>query len=152
MGIWNRTKEIKLNLEIDVKPGFYMWYDENVNDEMKNKLDDFVNWVYNNYNVSTPVYINCINENFVKCDDDDDVEQGYVFQWANFDDYPNLHNDETCPVIELPVKEEIWSFEDILFSLMEAISCYFAWCLNEIDTFTIDEEEINTILDKYLEA
>ncbi len=151
MSIWNKTNEIKLNLEIDVKPGFYMWYDENVNEEMKKKLDDFVNWVYNNYNVMTPVYINCVNENYVTCENDE-TEQGYIFNWGDFDNYPNVRNEEICPVIELPVKEDEWSFEDILFSLMEAISCYFAWCLNEIDTFTVDEEEINSILNKYLEA
>lgn len=151
MSIWNKTNEIKLNLEIDVKPGFYMWYDENVNEEMKKKLDDFVNWVYNNYNVMTPVYINCVNEDYVTCENDE-TEQGYIFNWGDFDNYPNVRNEEICPVIELPVKEDEWSFEDILFSLMEAISCYFAWCLNEIDTFTVDEEEINSILNKYLEA
>lgn len=151
MSIWNKTNEIKLNLEIDVKPGFYMWYDENVNEEMKKRLDDFVNWVYNNYNVMTPVYINCVNEDYVTCENDE-TEQGYIFNWGDFDNYPNVRNEEICPVIELPVKEDKWSFEDILFSLMEAISCYFAWCLNKIDTFTVDEEEINNILNKYLEA
>ncbi len=149
MKIWNKTQDIKLDVKLDEKPGFYMWYEDEVDKDTKDALDEFVNWVFNNYNVTTPVYINCVNKDYVTYENDDN-EQGYIFNWYTTKKVETIDNIDDCPDILLPVKIGEWEFEDILRSLVEAITLYFAWCLNELnDNFTVDEEEVQEIIDKY---
>jgi hypothetical protein len=56
-------------------------------------------------------------------------------------------------VIELPVRTENWTMEEILASFMEAISCYFAWLTNQMEEgFEPDLEQVEEILQKYLQS
>ena len=78
---------------------------------------------------------------------------GYKFYWVDFDTYPVFEKEEDIPVIELPVRTEVWTIEEILASFMEAISCYFAWLTNQMEEgFEPDLEQVEEILQKYLQS
>ena len=66
-------------------------------------------------------------------------------------DYPAFYNWDDIPVIELPVRMEHWTLEEILTSFIEAISQYFAWLTNTIaDDTEPDEREVEEVLQAYL--
>ena len=55
------------------------------------------------------------------------------FVLANKLSYWCFEKEEDIPVIELPVRTEHSSMEQILTSFIEAISYYFAWLTNRLD-------------------
>jgi hypothetical protein len=76
---------------------------------------------------------------------------GYRFYWADFTSYPEFNNPDDIPVIELPVRLENWTIEEILTSFIEAITQYFAWLTNTItDDTKPDEGEEEEVLQAYL--
>jgi hypothetical protein len=76
---------------------------------------------------------------------------GYRFYWADFASWPVFDNPEDIPVIELPVRTEKWTMEEILTSFIEAISQYFAWLTNTITERTEpNEAEVEEVLQAYL--
>lgn len=60
-------------------------------------------------------------------------------------------NPDDIPVIELPVRTEYWTIEEILTSFIEAITQYFTWLTNSItDVAKPDESEVEEVLQTYL--
>ena len=75
------------------------------------------------------------------------------FYWSDFDTYPIFENIDNIPEIRLPVRTEKSTMEEILTSLIEAITCYFAWICNEIsESYIPNEEEVEEILQEYLKV
>jgi hypothetical protein len=60
--------------------------------------------------------------------------------------FPVFDNWDDLPVIELAVRTEKWSMEEILTSFIDAISMYYAWLSNTLNGDTLpqlpDAEEI----------
>ena len=75
---------------------------------------------------------------------------GYKFYWADWKPYPVLENWDDIPVIELPVRMEHSSMEEILFSFIEAISCYYAWLTNVPGDYLPRENQTAEVLYTYL--
>ena len=73
---------------------------------------------------------------------------GYRFYWADFKNYPAFDDPDDIPVIELPVRTEHYSIEEIVSSFIEAISLYFAWLTNR--ELTVDPNETEEVLQAYL--
>ena len=78
--------------------------------------------------------------------DADGKRVGYKFYWADFD--PVFENPDDIPVIELPVRTEHWTMEEILASFIEAISQYFMWLTN-IPITEPNQDEIEEVLQAY---
>jgi len=77
---------------------------------------------------------------------------GYRFYWVDFDTYPVFEKEADIPVIELPVRTEHSTMEEILASFIEAISCYFAWITNQMEEgYQPDLEQVEEILQAYLQ-
>jgi hypothetical protein len=77
---------------------------------------------------------------------------GYRFYWADFKSFPRFDNEADIPVIELPVRMEHWTMEEILLSFICGISQYYAWLTNTItDTYEPDEAEAEEVLEAYLQ-
>ena len=56
-------------------------------------------------------------------------------------------------MIELPVRTECWTMEEILASFIEAITCYFAWLTNQMqEGFRPDPDQVEEILQMYLQS
>ena len=63
-----------------------------------------------------------------------------------------MENPDDIPVIELPVRMERRTQEDMLTSFIEAISLYFVWLMNEItDEVQPDPGEVEEVLQAYLQ-
>jgi hypothetical protein len=76
---------------------------------------------------------------------------GYKFYWADFESFPVFDNWDDLPVIELPVRTEYYTLEEILASFIEAITLYFAWLTNTItEDYKPDLDTVDQILQNYL--
>ena len=76
---------------------------------------------------------------------------GYLFYWAAFQKYPVFENPDDIPVIELPVRMERYSLEEILISFIQGISCYYHWLSGgDMAGYRCSEEEAGAILEVYL--
>lgn len=148
--IWNQIKDINIVLSSNLKNEFTCKFDSKVPEEMKAKLLQFVGWVEKTYGLKTPVYVQFEQKNYVLTEDRERV--GYLFYWADFDNYPNFDDEEDIPVIVLPVKDEQWTYEEIIGSFVEALTDYYAWCLNIIEDYELDEEEVEEIAESYLKT
>lgn len=148
--IWNQIKDINIVLSSNLKNEFTCKFDSKVPEEMKAKLLQFVGWVEKTYGLKTPVYVQFEQKNYVLTEDRERV--GYLFYWADFDNYPNFDDEENIPVIVLPVKDEQWTYEEIIGSFVEALTDYYAWCLNIIEDYELDEEEVEEIAESYLKT
>lgn len=148
--IWNQIKDINIVLSSNLKNEFTCKFDSKVPEEMKSKLLQFVGWVEKTYGLKTPVYVQFEQKNYVLTEDRERV--GYLFYWADFDNYPNFDDEEDIPVIVLPVKDEQWTYEEIIGSFVEALTDYYAWCLNIIEDYELDEEEVEEIAESYLKT
>ena len=77
---------------------------------------------------------------------------GYRFYWADFASYPVFENPDDIPVIELPVRLERYTMEQVLTSFIEAISAYYAWLTNSLTDGTApDDGEVEEVLQAYLQ-
>lgn len=148
--IWNQIKDLNIVLSSNLKNEFTCKFDSKVPEEMKAKLLQFVGWVEKTYGLKTPVYVQFEQKNYVLTEDRERV--GYLFYWADFDNYPNFDDEEDIPVIVLPVKDEQWTYEEIIGSFVEALTDYYAWCLNIIEDYELDEEEVEEIAESYLKT
>ena len=148
--IWNQIKDINIVLSSNLKNEFTCKFDSKVPEEMKAKLLQFVGWVEKTYGLKTPVYVQFEQKNYVLTEDRERV--GYLFYWADFDNYPNFDDEEDIPVIVLPVKDEQWTYEEIIGSFVEALTDYYAWCLNIIEDYELDEKEVEEIAESYLKT
>ena len=78
---------------------------------------------------------------------------GYRFYWAKFASFPVFEKEEDLPVIELPVRMEYWTLEEVLTSFIEAISDYFTWLMNEsVTSHELNEHEVEEVLQAYLNS
>ena len=69
---------------------------------------------------------------------------------ADFKNYPNIYSEDEFPSIELPVSKNKWSVDKILTSFIEALSMYYAWCLNIMhDNYEVDNSLVDSILKEY---
>ena len=76
---------------------------------------------------------------------------GYRFYWADFASYPVFNNPDDIPVVELPVRMEHWTIEEILLSFIEAISQYYIWLMNrDVADYIFDENDAEEVLEAYL--
>lgn len=110
---------------------------------------DFVYWVEDHYNLPVTLWVDFRYRHYLLTRDRKRV--GYKFYWADFENYPTFTKEADIPVIELPVRTEKWTIEEILTSFAEGLTHYFAWLCNEhIPDFIPDEALAEQILQEYL--
>ena len=145
--IWNQIKNKQiLNCNLELKNEFITYFDKKINNELKTKLLSFVTWVEKVYGLQCPIYIDFEYKNYLYTRERKRV--GYLLYWDDFKDYPNITNTEELPVIVLPVKDDYWTFDEIIGSFVEALTHYYKWCLN-IEMKETDNKEIDLILNEY---
>ena len=75
---------------------------------------------------------------------------GFIFYWSDFKNYPNIYTEDDLPIIELPVNNDKWSMDEIITSFIEALTMYWAWCLNIMsDEYITDNSLVDSILMEY---
>ncbi len=151
MHLWEKAKAVCIQTGPEIVGGFSLGFDKRITEETKNALIDFVYWVEDNYPIPVTLWVDFKYNHYLVTRKKNRV--GYKFYWVDFDTYPVFEKEVDIPVIELPVRTENWTMEEILASFIEAISCYFAWLTNQmVEGFVPDLDQVEEILQKYLQS
>ncbi len=149
--LWNRAKEVRIQTTPDIVGNFDVGFDSKIPEETKDALMRFVYWVEDHYSLPVTLWVDFKYNHYLI--DRNQKRMGFLFYWADFATFPVFDNEDDLPVIELAVRTEHRSMEDILSSFIEAISYYFAWLTNQLDdNFKPDEKDVEHILQAYLNS
>ena len=147
--LWNRAKAARIRTSPDIVGNFDIGFDSNIPEDTKDALLHFVYWVEDNFYLPVTLWVDFKYRHYLI--DRTGKRVGYRFYWADFTTYPVFENPDDIPVIELPVRTERYTIEEILYSFIEAITEYYAWLTNTItDNAETDESEIEEVLQSYL--
>ena len=146
--VWKKAQTAKLNVSKNIVSEFSIGFDKRVPKEVEQELRMFVTWVEQNYRIPITLWVDFKYNHYLISRSGKRV--GYLFYWADFLSYPTFDNPEDIPQIRLPVRTEHSTIEEILVSFIEAIMCYYAWICNEIEGHTINENDVEEILQAYL--
>lgn len=147
--LWNQAKAVKLQVSPEISGNFDLGFDSRIPEETKAELRRFVCWAEARFSFPVTLWVDFKYNHYLL--DRKGNRVGYRFYWADFASWPVFENPQDIPVIELPVRTEHWSMEEILASFIEAISLYFAWLTNTItDQSEPNEAETEEILQAYL--
>ena len=147
--LWNRAKQVQIQTSPDLAGNFDIGFDDKIPEETKDALMNFVCWVEDHFYLPVTLWVDFKYNHYLI--DRTGKRVGYRFYWADFATYPVFDNVDDIPVIELPVRTEYWTIEEILTSFIEAITQYFAWLTNTItDKSEPDEREVEEVLQAYL--
>ena len=147
--LWKRAKEVKIQTSSDIVGNFDVGFDDKIPEGTKDELMKFVHWVEDNFYLPVTLWVDFKYNHYLI--DRSGKRVGYRFYWVNFANYPVFDDWDDIPVIELPVRMEHWTLEEILTSFIEAVSQYFAWLTNTITDDTVpDEREVEEVLQAYL--
>lgn len=147
--LWNRAKYLPIQTGPDIVGNFDIGFDSKIPEETKDALMRFVYWVENHFRLPVTLWVNFKYNHYLI--DQKGNRVGYRFYWADFTSYPVFNNFDDIPVIELPVRTEHWTLEEILISFIEAISQYYAWLTNiSMNDAEPDEDEVEEVLQAYL--
>ena len=144
--LWNRAKQVQMQTSAEIVGGFDIGFDGKIPEETKDALMKFVYWVEDHFSLPVTLWVDFKYNHYLITRNKKRV--GYKFYWADFTNYPVFENPDDIPVIELAVRTELRTMEEILTSFIEAISRYYAWLLQE-DSIP-DKSEVEQVLQTYL--
>ena len=146
--LWNRAKTVHIQTTSDIAGNFSIGFDRKIPEATKDALIQFVCWVEDHFYLPVTLWVDFKYNHYLM--DRKGNRVGYRFYWADFVQYPVFDNPDDIPVIELPVRTEHWTLEEILTSFIEAIFQYYAWLTNTItDGVRPDEREVEEVLQAY---
>ena len=123
--LWNRAKNIQILTSPAIVGNFDIGFDPKIPEETKDQLMKFVYWVEDHFHLPVTLWVDFKYNHYLIGQDGKRV--GYKFYWADFKTYPVFENFDDIPVIELPVRTEHFTMEQILTSFINAINLYFEW-------------------------
>ena len=149
--LWEQAKSLEIRTSGDIVGGFDVGFDARIPEETKDALMRFAYWVEDRYAMPVTLWVDFRYRHYLL--DKNRKRVGFLFYWADFATFPVFENEADIPVIELAVRTERWSIEEVLTSFIEAISHYYAWLTNRLDEdFTPDPHEVENILRSYLNS
>ena len=146
--VWKKAQTIELKVAKNILPGFDMGFDRKIPDDVEKEMRSFVAWVEENYRIPITLWVDFAYKHYLIGRDGKRVV--YLFYWADFSSHPIFDNEKDIPQIELPVRTEHSSIEEILTSFIEAITDYYAWICNKIEGYEQDEKDVEEILQAYM--
>ena len=148
MNIWKEVKKVHLNITFECSYKFIVETNGDIDREVKQNILNFMDFIESEYSLKTPLNIEFFDKDYLV--DRTGKKVGYIFYWPDFKKYPNIYSEDELPSIELPVSKNKWSVDEILTSLIEALSMYYAWCLNIMhDNYEVDDSLVDSILKEY---
>ena len=145
--LWENAKEIRVRTGADIVGGFDIGFHKAIPDKMQSALMDFVYWVEDHYSLPITLWVDFRYNHYLLRDGQ---RVGYRFYWVNYPSLDSFENFDDIPVIELAVRCEKQTTEDMLKSFVEAICCYFAWLSGmDVNTYIPDETLVGEILHAY---
>ena len=145
--LWNRAKQVKIQTSGEIVGGFDVGFDGKIPEETKDALMKFVYWVEDHFSLPVTLWVDFKYNHYLM--EQNGKRVGYKFYWVDFANYPVFEDPDDIPVIELAVRTERQTIEEILVSFIEAISRYYAW-LNR-DASPIDADDVEQVLQAYLQ-
>ena len=147
--VWKKAQIVELDISKNIVPGFDIGFDKRISDDIEKEMRSFVKWVEDNYRIPITLWVDFEYSHYLIGRDGKRV--GYLFYWADFSSYPVFENKNDIPQIRLPVRTEYSSIKEILTSFIEAITDYYAWICNEIEIYEQNENDVEEILQAYLQ-
>ena len=144
--LWNRAKQVQIQTSGEIVGGFDIGFDGKIPEEAKDALMKFVYWVEDHFPLPVTLWVDFKYNHYLM--EQSGKRVGYKFYWVDFANYPVFENPDDIPVIELAVRTEHRTMDEILTSFIEAISRYYAWLLRE--NATSDRAEVEQVLQAYL--
>ena len=144
--LWNRAKQVQMQTSGEIVVGFDIGFDGKIPEETKDALMKFVYWVEDHFSLPVTLWVDFKYNHYLMRQNGKRV--GYKFYWVDFANYPVFENPDDIPVIELAVRTERQTMEEILTSFIEAISRYYTWLLQE--NAIPDKSEVEQVLQAYL--
>ena len=138
---WEEASALAIQTGADIVGGFDVGFDREIPEVTKDALMDFVYWVEDRYGLPVTLWVDFKYRHYLV--DRNKKRVGFKFYWADFNTFPVFENFDDLPVIELAVRTERSSMDEILRSFIEAVTCYFAW-LSRMDMHTFRPEEALT--------
>ena len=146
--LWENAVLLQIQTGPEIVGGFDVGFDEKIPESTRDELMRFIYWVEDHYAIPVTLWVDFKYNHYLV--DRAKKRVGYLFYWADFSTFPVFDNFDDLPVIELPVRTEKWTMDEILASFIEAISHYFAWLSNaDMHEFEPDEELVETIFQAY---
>ena len=147
--VWKKAQIVELDISKNIVPGFDVGFDKRISDDIEKEMRSFVKWMEDNYRIPITLWVDFEYSHYLIRRDGKRV--GYLFYWADFSSYPVFENKNDIPQIRLPVRTEYSSIKEILTSFIEAITDYYAWICNEIEIYEQNENDVEEILQAYLQ-
>ena len=147
--VWKKAQIVELDISKNIVPGFDIGFDKRISDDIEKEMRSFVKWMEDNYRIPITLWVDFEYSHYLIRRDGKRV--GYLFYWADFSSYPVFENKNDIPQIRLPVRTEYSSIQEILTSFIEAITDYYAWICNEIEIYEQNENDVEEILQAYLQ-
>ena len=148
--LWNKAKDIEILTSPAIVGNFDIGFDPKIPEETKDQLIKFVYWVEDHFHLPVTLWVDFKYNHYLISKSGKRV--GYKFYWADFKTYPVFENFDDIPVIELPVRTEHYTIEEILSSFIDAISMYYVWLSNALtDDYATDINATEEVLQAYLE-
>ena len=151
MNPWYAAKALPIRVSPDIRGGFDIGFDDRIPEEMRAELRRFVVWVEKNFPVPVPLWVDFEYKHYLMSRSK--KRMGYLFYHSDFAEWPVFNSLDDMPIIRLPVRTEHSTLEEILFSFIEAITCYFIWLSNGYaqDAHPLpDGDDAEEILQAYL--
>ena len=146
--IWEEASALPIQTGADIVGGFDVGFDRAIPEATKDALMDFVYWVEDRYHMPVTLWVDFKYRHYLL--DRNRSRVGYKFYWADFATFPVFDNYDDLPVIELPVRGEKSSMDEILAAFIEAMTHYFAGLAHmDMNTFEPDEALTQEILRSY---
>ena len=146
--IWEEASALPIQTGADIVGGFDVGFDRAIPEATKDALMDFVYWVEDRYHMPVTLWVDFKYRHYLV--DKNRSRVGYKFYWADFVSFPVFDNFDDLPVIELPVRGEKFSMDEILAAFIEAITHYSAWLSHmDMNAFEPDEALTQEILRSY---
>ena len=147
--IWKKAQTIELEVSKNIVPGFDIGFDKRIPNDIEKEMRSFVKWIEDNYCIPITLWVDFEYSHYLIRRDGKRV--GYLFYWSDFSSYPVFENKDDIPQIRLPVRTEYSSLKEILTSFIEAITDYYTWICNEIEIYEQNENDVEEILQAYLQ-
>ena len=147
--IWLRGSRALIRNESSDADGLNIGFNPKIPHETEKELRHFVAWAQASFRFPVSLWVDFEYKHYLITREGKRV--GYLFYWADWENYPVFRDPDKGPSIRLPVRTGKYSPEEILTSFVEAISDCFAWLLNELtEDFIPSEQDVEEILQSYL--
>ena len=146
--LWEKARTLPIQTGADIVGGFDIGFDRKIPAETQDVLMDFAYWIEDHYAMPVTLWVDFKYRHYLV--DKNKKRVGFKFYWVDFATYPVFENFDDLPVIELPVRTEKSTMDEILASFIEAITHYFAWLSGmAMNSFTVDGALTEEILRIY---